>query len=275
MPRGRHRRPSMAAQTVRTVNTTATTGVVAGGILLASPHLTTPVQHTAVVREVFTETAKITHPTYTVRDGDYLSLIAQEQCGAGEDWTGIYDANKRTIGDNPNLIYAGQQLTIDCRTGALAPIPVPMVTSDENRGVEPSGGMGSAPVSGSAYQNYLTIARFLVNHGYSKTAAAGIAACVAGESAGNPESVGSGGGGLIGFTPLPSGYVTGNANQDMFTQLNAILSYNQQWSGYLGLLNGSSDPVAAADIYSMYFERPAVTYSDVVVSVATWVYAQL
>lgn len=46
---------------------------------------------------------------------------------------------------------------------------------------------------GNNFGNELIVAMYLVEHGYSKAAAAGIAACIAGESKGNPESVGTGG----------------------------------------------------------------------------------
>ena len=67
------------------------------------------------------------------------------------------------------------------------------------------------------------IVSFLLAHGYSHNAAAGIAGNIYQESKGNPESVGMGGGGLIGWTPLPAGFVTGNASADLQTQLAALL----------------------------------------------------
>ena len=130
--------------------------------------------------------------------------------------------------------------------------------------------------------NLLAIGQYLVDHGYSKAAAAGVASCVDGESTGNPESVGSGGGGLIGWTPLSSAapnanIITGNASQDMLTQLADILYYNSNEIGQSQVagLNSQTDPVAAADYYSQNFERPAVTNSDVVPSVATQVFTEL
>lgn len=132
-----------------------------------------------------------------------------------------------------------------------------------------------AIVAGTSQQNYVTIARFLTAHGYTKAAAAGIVGCIAGESAGNPESVGSGGGGLIGWTPLRPGLITGNPSADLMTQLNAILSCNNGYSQYIPLLNSVSSPVEAADIYSMDFERPAVLYSDVRASIAQEVYTSI
>lgn len=105
--------------------------------------------------------------------------------------------------------------------------------------------------------NYRAIASFMTSHGYSNTAAAGIAGNTLQESGGNPESVGDGGGGLIGFTPLPSGYVTGNPGRDLATQLNGILSYNRGWSQYISGLNAQPTAADAAAFYMNYFERPA------------------
>lgn len=46
---------------------------------------------------------------YTVKSGDNLSSIASKY---GTTWQELYNANKQTIGSNPNLIYAGTNLTI-------------------------------------------------------------------------------------------------------------------------------------------------------------------
>ena len=117
---------------------------------------------------------------------------------------------------------------------------------------------------------------------FAAGAAAGIASCIDGESEGNPESVGDGGGGLIGWTPLSSAQpnpniVTGNVAQDMMTQLGDILFYNANEIGQSAVnqLNSISDPVAAADFFSQNFERPAVTDSDVVPSVAEQIFSDL
>jgi Phage tail lysozyme len=106
--------------------------------------------------------------------------------------------------------------------------------------------------------NVTAIVTFLIAHGYSDNAAAGIAGNMYQESKGNPESEGMGGGGLIGFTPLPAGYVTGNASADLQTQLSAVLTYNQQWSSYLPELNSAATPADAADIYVTDFERAGI-----------------
>lgn len=95
-------------------------------------------------------------------------------------------------------------------------------------------------------------------HGYSPMAAAGMAGNIYQESKGDPESVGTGGGGLIGWTPLPSGFVTGDPAADLQTQLQALLTYNQQWAQYIPALNAAATPTQAADVYMNYFERPGI-----------------
>jgi Phage tail lysozyme len=106
--------------------------------------------------------------------------------------------------------------------------------------------------------NVTAIVSFLLANGYSDNAAAGIAGNMYQESKGDPESEGMGGGGLIGFTPLPAGYVTGNPAVDLQTQLNAVLTYNQGWASYLPALNAAASPADAAYIYVTDFERAGI-----------------
>ena len=106
--------------------------------------------------------------------------------------------------------------------------------------------------------NVTAIVSFLLAHGYSGNAAAGIAGNIYQESKGNPESEGDGGGGLIGWTPLPAGYVTGNPATDLQTQLAALLAFNEQWSQYLPQLNDAATPADAAAIYVTDFERAGI-----------------
>jgi Phage tail lysozyme len=105
-------------------------------------------------------------------------------------------------------------------------------------------------------ENYAAIVNFLTAHGYTGLAAAGIAGNIWQESKGNPESEGDGGGGLIGWTPLPDGFVTGNPAADLQTQLEALLTYNQGWAQFIPILNAATSAVQAADIYMDDFERP-------------------
>ena len=50
--------------------------------------------------------------TLTVLPGDSLAAIAKRAYGTTDGWRDIYAANQAIIGDNPNAIYAGMQLTI-------------------------------------------------------------------------------------------------------------------------------------------------------------------
>jgi hypothetical protein len=133
-------------------------------------------------------------------------------------------------------------------------------SSHHASGTAPAG-YGTLTCSGSAGMlpaNYAAIVGYLTAHGYTGIAAAGIAGNIYQESMGNPESVGSGGGGLIGWTPLPAGFVTGNPAADLQTQLAALLTFNQQWSQYIPMLNAATSATQAADVYMNYFERPGI-----------------
>lgn len=50
--------------------------------------------------------------TYKIKRGDCLSSIAKKMYGDASQWRKIYNANKKMIGNNPNLIYAGKTLVI-------------------------------------------------------------------------------------------------------------------------------------------------------------------
>jgi nucleoid-associated protein YgaU len=144
-----------------------------------------------------------------------------------------------------------------------------------------------------ATNNYEKVGLFLVQNGYSAVGAAGVCGCIAGESGGNPEAVQfpsdpeSGGAGLIQWTPASSmeqyggtcaaaGIGNNSMAVDMQNQMKAILAYNNaQGTSNVAELNAETDPVAAADFYSLNFERPAVPLSDVRPSVAQSVYAFL
>jgi hypothetical protein len=106
--------------------------------------------------------------------------------------------------------------------------------------------------------NVTTIVSFLIGNGYSDNAAAGIAGNIYQESKGDPESIGMGGGGLISWTPVQPGLITGDAEADLQAQLAAILSYDEQWAAYLPALNDAATPADAAYIYVTYFERAGI-----------------
>ena len=323
--------------------------VVASGAMAVVPAFMSAAPHAAAVAQTSSHTITTSPRTvtahldavvkpatpaarsYTVQPGDTLYGIAQRYWGNGKYWPALYQANRSKISD-PNLIYAGQVMTIPSGRHQASSAPAPSAPAPSTSASSTSTSSTSAPStwapstadsassasatwpssrsasstsnpsststatsskSGASTSstvqsdiangnNLLAIGQYLVDNGYSKAAAAGVASCVDGESAGNPESVGSGGGGLIGWTPLGSAapnanIVTGNASADMLAQLADILYYNSHEIGasQVAGLNSQTDPVAAADFYSQNFEKPAVTDSDVVPSVAEKVYSEL
>ncbi len=132
----------------------------------------------------------------------------------------------------------------------------------------------SFPTVGSDNQNLVSIAEYLMANGFSQAAAAGVAGTSQGEGGGDPESVGSGGAGLIGWTPPSSArpysdIVTGNRQQDFDHQLVDIIQYADSNSAEavarggvdLATLEKATDPVQAGAWWSA-FEGPLVPGSD-------------
>lgn len=127
---------------------------------------------------------------------------------------------------------------------------------------------GSTGAVGNLPANWQAIAGFLASHGFTKAAAAGAAGNIFAESGGDPEILeigGGGGGGLIQWTPYPPGYITGDYRRDLYTQLNAILS----WGGGPGLVNRATSPSNAALIYQDYYERPASLTASIAARMAS------
>jgi hypothetical protein len=153
------------------------------------------------------------------------------------------------------------------RAGAAKSDASPAATASATAAASPAASASSSPTAstlscnlsyGLLPDNVTAIVSFLLANGYTDNAAAGIAGNIYQESKGDPESIGMGGGGLIGWTPLPSGFVTGDPDADLQTQLAAVLTYNQQWSSYLPALNSAANPADAAYIYVTYFERAGI-----------------
>ncbi|WP_046776636.1 transglycosylase family protein [Streptomyces yangpuensis] len=66
-----------------------------------------------------TGTSVLPNP-YVVGPGDSLSAIATEQRVEG-GWQALYETNRAVVGDNPNLIFPGQRLTMRVTTAPSAP----------------------------------------------------------------------------------------------------------------------------------------------------------
>jgi hypothetical protein len=223
-------------------------------------------------------------PGGLVADGSGTALTTRS--ASGTSGKSARSGSKTTAGHHqPARATAARRPAGTPKAPAATPLPSASASAAPSN---PSSGSGSVNLRAAVRKNIaagnylLAIAQYLVENGYSKAAAAGVAGCVAGESGGNPESVGSGGGGLIGWTPLGSAapnanIITGNPAQDMMTQLADLLYYNSAEIGQslVTQLNAITDPVSAADFFSANFEKPAVLYSDVRPSVAQQVFAEL
>jgi nucleoid-associated protein YgaU len=57
-------------------------------------------------------TAQVAAETYEVQSGDTLLSIAQQYYSDPTQWRVIYDANKDTIGADPDKLQVGMKLTI-------------------------------------------------------------------------------------------------------------------------------------------------------------------
>ncbi len=61
--------------------------------------------------------------TYTVKAGDSLWSIAQQQLGNAYRWNEVYTLNTSVVGRNPHLIYPGQSLALPITSQATSPNP--------------------------------------------------------------------------------------------------------------------------------------------------------
>jgi LysM repeat protein len=117
---GRHTAPSQVEKVAEKAGKAAPAVAIAGALvaLPQSAHASekTPAKATAVAEQaqttaLVTRAAPAASRTYTVRPGDTLSRIAARFYGNPGRWTWIYAANRSKI-RNPNVIYAGERLTI-------------------------------------------------------------------------------------------------------------------------------------------------------------------
>jgi nucleoid-associated protein YgaU len=79
--------------------------------------------------------------TYVTKAGDSLTSIAEQAYGDGSRWSEIYEANRKAIGDDSDLIKVGMKLTI------------------------PHGGAGSATYVTSAGDTLWHVAEVMYNDG--------------------------------------------------------------------------------------------------------------
>jgi nucleoid-associated protein YgaU len=80
------------------------------------PGLASPVPSPSTIALVSTTpsatASQVAGETYEVQSGDTLLSIAQQYYSDPSQWQRIYDANKDTIGSDPNKLSVGMKLTI-------------------------------------------------------------------------------------------------------------------------------------------------------------------
>jgi murein DD-endopeptidase MepM/ murein hydrolase activator NlpD len=102
------------------------------------------VANTATVPAVATIiTAKATL-NVTVIPGNTLSGLAEQYCGDWH-WQQLYDDNKAVVGADPNLIYPGQQLVVNCTSASSAPAPAPVAPTPVAPAVSNTGWFNPLP----------------------------------------------------------------------------------------------------------------------------------
>lgn len=124
----------------------------------------------------------------------------------------------------------------------------------------PSGSNGTEIGNGAEVYKYLLGNLF----GGNKIAAAGATASIWGESMWNPEATGTGGRGLIGWTPvdtLPNSAFTGNAAKDMASQLPLILKFitSSADSSTISAMFQASSISQAAQLWMQGVERAGIS----------------
>ncbi|MGW1957952.1 M23 family metallopeptidase [Streptomyces sp. NPDC001920] len=169
--KGKHRRP----KSPRFTRSIAVAGT--GGAALALPLIGATGAHAAPSQTVSEkavqalpvagqkaaekkETAKKADArTYSVKVGDYLSKIADEQNVEG-GWKKLYADNREAVGDDPALIHPGLKLTLGGKAAPSAPkSPAPSSGSTASKPSKPSKSSQSSKSSKSTASKATTAAQ--------------------------------------------------------------------------------------------------------------------
>lgn len=164
---GRHRRPSKAASLVA-----GAPAAVAVGAMFVAPAAhaqahsparpepaTTIVSSTDNLKPTIRQSVAraVAFTTVTVHRGNTLSGIAGTDCHNPADWSGIAAANHSQV-KNPNLIYPGERLALDCRTANVS-LPVVAVarTSDGDGDGDHDSGDGGWTAPHTQYHSHAVV----------------------------------------------------------------------------------------------------------------------
>ena len=293
---GRHRAPARIRRSIKIITAAAAAAGIAGAFVAYRAE--SGLQADPVAKTVATyHHQKLSSHGVLAAAGSAEQLVQGQAASGTSAKSGKSDSSKSAkSGSGARGRTAAKRRSVKAARVHRASPPAPARSAISQGGGQTASPSPSPSASGSSSSNLkaavqkdiasgnyeLAVAQYLVENGYSKAGAAGVVGCIDGESGGNPESVGSGGGGLIGWTPISSAapnpnIITGNPATDMMTQLEDLLYYNATEIGQslVSQLNAISDPVEAADFYSQNFEKPAVLDSDVRPSTAEQIYSEL
>ncbi|MEU9131015.1 LysM peptidoglycan-binding domain-containing M23 family metallopeptidase [Kitasatospora sp. NPDC048540] len=140
--KGKHRRPRLSRLTRIAVATGVVTAAVALPATAAQAHTAADAHGTVSASAAAAdqaapaaaEAAPAADHSYQVVHGDTLSKIADAQHVDG-GWQKLYQDNRQVVGDNPNLIYPGQKLTVG---GQQAEAPAKASRSEHRAPVAPA-----------------------------------------------------------------------------------------------------------------------------------------
>jgi hypothetical protein len=183
------------------------------------------------------------------------AAVAYTAIGGLVAYSGIKGA---TLTDTARAVLSGNLTLKTTET-------IPVINTASSTGTsQPS----SDAASGDTVQNGTTIYKYLRSAGYKPIQAAGATAAIYGESSWNPEAVGTGGAGLIAWTPpstmtkygatcKAAGIGNKTAQQDFDSQLPAILSYVSQTgaSSAVSMMAGASTVTQSAEIWGQKVEK--------------------
>ncbi|MGW5133761.1 M23 family metallopeptidase [Streptomyces sp. NPDC004135] len=191
--KGKHRRP----KTQRFTRSIAVAGT--GGAALALPlmgaagaHAATPqsapekaVQSAPAAEKKAAEKATGAR-TYTVRAGDYLAKIADDQNVSG-GWKKLYSDNRDAVGDDPSLIHPGLKLTLGKKAAASASeAPSAPKASAEKPAKKSSGSTDSAKSSSGSSAKAQAPAKPAAAEPAAQSNASGYSSPVDGATVGTP-----------------------------------------------------------------------------------------
>lgn len=197
--KGKHRRPK-AQRLTRSIAVAGTGGAALALPLMgaAGAHAATPqsvpekaVQSLPVAGKTAAEkkTAEksaantATTRTYSVRSGDYLSKIADEQNVSG-GWKKLYSDNREAVGSDPSLIHPGLKLTLGKKAAASTEKSAGARKSAEARKSSSSASSESAESSKSSSSN--TTAATQSSETTGAVSSSGFTLPVAGATVGTP-----------------------------------------------------------------------------------------